>query len=615
MLFPDLPLASYRLGGEAVKIFPGESQNKSIAASLKTISHENALEWTCYLTNTASENSPAITEFYGLDITIPCDAATSVQWNGLKGDDCSSNTFFPIAADILPGGAPCTFAPAGGRSSNTTGFPFFDVTVGDISFTFGLGWPGQWTCSVVRDENGVRITAGQQDCDYYLLPGETVRSVRVLVYSAPGALYDNRLGFRETLRRLNRTYAAAPDTFMQPISCQVFDRYYWNDTNGFRAEAPQIELAKRTAATAGFDTFWVDALWFRDAFPTGVGNYDFEKGFPNGFKPLADVCHQNGLKLMVWFEPERIDIESDTAKKFGNDPDFLLRHEKCDRNLLLNLGNSDAVQWISDTIITFMKENQIDIFRTDYNIDPLPYWQAADVPGRKGITELRYVEGLLKFWDNLWDAFPGLLIDNCSSGGRRLDVETLTRSISMWRSDLGGHNEDPKHRYNTWSQNITVGLSRYLPFHQNQIWSPEAYTTRSAMSEGSSAAFHMLTPDYDPALHAVSLQEVIKYRGWRRCKMLPLTPVTNDEDCWFAYTMTRDNEGCALAFRRDRCADKKFLLKLPEIDTTRAYECELSDEQRRISRFRLSGASLADGITLTCDSDNRESFVLEYRKC
>jgi len=42
-----------------------------------------------------------------------------------------------------------------------------------------------------------------------------------------------------------------------------------------------------------------------------------------------------------------------------------------------------------------------------------------DTPDRQGMTEIRYVEGLYEMWDELRAKHPGLLIDNCASGGRR----------------------------------------------------------------------------------------------------------------------------------------------------------------------------------------------------
>ena len=41
-------------------------------------------------------------------------------------------------------------------------------------------------------------------------------------------------------------------------------------------------------------------------------------------------------------------------------------------------------------------------------------------------------------WDAIRASHPGLIIDDCSSGGRRIDLETLSRSVPLWRSDNAG---------------------------------------------------------------------------------------------------------------------------------------------------------------------------------
>ena len=43
----------------------------------------------------------------------------------------------------------------------------------------------------------------------------------------------------------------------------------------------------------------------------------------------------------------------------------------------------------------------IDLYRQDYNIDPLPFWRNNDAPDRQGITENKYVVGYLAYWDGL----------------------------------------------------------------------------------------------------------------------------------------------------------------------------------------------------------------------
>ena len=75
-------------------------------------------------------------------------------------------------------------------------------------------------------------------------------------------------------------------------------------------------------------------------------------------------------------------------------------------------------------------------YRQDYNTGMLTeYGELTDGENRKGITEIKHIMGLYRLWDTLLSRFPNLVIDNCASGGRRIDIETLSRSIAFFRSD------------------------------------------------------------------------------------------------------------------------------------------------------------------------------------
>ena len=84
---------------------------------------------------------------------------------------------------------------------------------------------------------------------------------------------------------------------------------------------------------------------------------------------------------------------------------------------------------MTDLISKNLIDWDVDIFRNDYNMDPGPRWKKADEPGRTGMTEICATEGLYHFWDELLKRKPDLLIDNCASGGRRIDYETCKRSV------------------------------------------------------------------------------------------------------------------------------------------------------------------------------------------
>ena len=83
-------------------------------------------------------------------------------------------------------------------------------------------------------------------------------------------------------------------------------------------------------------------------------------------------------------------------------------------------------------------------------------WRAEDPPDRQGISEIRYIEGLYQFWSELARRYPGLHIDGCASGGRRMDFEALRHHHGETHTDwLWG---DP-----TAMQSIMHGGNQWLP--------------------------------------------------------------------------------------------------------------------------------------------------------
>ena len=96
------------------------------------------------------------------------------------------------------------------------------------------------------------------------------------------------------------------------------------------------------------------------------------------------------------------------------------------------------------------------------------------------MTEIRYIEGLYAFWDALHEQHPGLLIDNCASGGRRLDLETISRSAALWRSDFQCRPDfNP-----AGMQGQTYGLSSWIPLSAAVTRRSDAYRFRSGLGVG-----------------------------------------------------------------------------------------------------------------------------------
>ena len=174
----------------------------------------------------------------------------------------------------------------------------------------------------------------------------------------------------------------------------------------------------------GFDTHWLDAAWFVGGFPNGVGNWFCKpKEFPNGLKPVTDACHATGMKFVLWFEPERVAEGTQIAREH---PEFVFGGAK---GGLFKLSDPAALRWLTDTLSKDIGDYGLDVYRNDFNMDPLDTWRRNDEPNRQGMTEIRYIEGLYAMWDEFLAKHPGLMIDNCASGGRRIDLEMCMRSI------------------------------------------------------------------------------------------------------------------------------------------------------------------------------------------
>jgi hypothetical protein len=45
------------------------------------------------------------------------------------------------------------------------------------------------------------------------------------------------------------------------------------------------------------------------------------------------------------------------------------------------------------------------------------------------------IKGMYDMWDELRARHPGILLDSCASGGRRIDLEVLSRAVILSRSD------------------------------------------------------------------------------------------------------------------------------------------------------------------------------------
>ena len=600
---------SIKLNGKKLTLLPGLNDlGNGLEANLEYRRVSLRSEFLLLrLTNNGSENSPQITEAKTLDFTF--GTCGTVHYHSLQGDDCGETSFLPIDFDLSEN---YSEEPLLGRSSNTTGFPYFDLSWDCGAAAFGIGWTGQWKKDITLSENGVNVAVGVADCDFCLLPGESVRFPSVLIVRGDEPAETLR-EFRRTIRSDFSPRTRLGDKFRLPIAIQCFDRYF-NQVDGiaqnilWATEEGQKYTVDAAKKLRHIDTLWLDAAWFYKGFPHGVGNFRFSPGFPRGLKPVSDYAHENGMKFVVWFEPERVyegsDLYPQTEKLLMTDPENETR--------LFNLADPESRRWLTDTIISMIRDNGIDVYRQDFNMDPLPYWRANDTENRKGITELKYVEGLYAMWDEILATFPDLWIDNCASGGRRLDLEMSRRSVTLWRSDTGCFPERDDRPITLWNHNQILGLSQYLPYHDCAVWDIDANTVRSTATHGMAANFHIFNPDFDYAQGERVLAEVDEMREYWNGDFYPLTAATLDKSVWSAYQLACGNSGAVYAFRREESKDETQTFAINALDESKNYDITLVDESFAETHLTVSGADLAQGFTFSIPKA-KNSLIMKYR--
>ncbi|MBO4406525.1 MAG: alpha-galactosidase [Clostridia bacterium] len=555
--------------------------------------------------NRGAGKSGTISAVRSLDALFP--AGGEAAFESLTGDDCGACSYNP-RREILSPGKRFAAEPRFGRPADTFAFPFFDLITERGAATFGVGWSGQWRLEIEKNGETVRVAAGLPDVETFLLPGEKIRTARIL-YLSSGDVGASRRAFRRLMLEKFSPRETGTGAYIKlPVALQNFDRYFrknplWDTVEGQRRCAD-------AAAACGMDTLWLDAAWFREGFPGGVGNDEYAPGFPNGTGEVSARAHEKGLRYVQWFEPERANAYSDTLRYHFDDVIVLKGNESV--NNLVNIGEERVRRRVTDMLKRHIREDGIDVYREDFNICPSGYWRTADRPGRRGMTEIRFVEGLYAMWDELLREFPGLLIDNCSSGGRRIDLETCRRAVPLWRSDTGCSSETAEKRVAEWSQNQILGLTRYLPYHSCASYDSSAYAMRSTASGGVACNFDVLSPDFDPQDVRPAVEEVKRLRPYWYGDFYPLTEQSLDEDVWIGWQLSLGDRGAAWFFRRKDCPEESFRPALAAIDPEARYRVILTDEAFEKTEEILSGKELA-GIRLTCPL-RRSSVVLEYEK-
>ncbi|MEW5979443.1 MAG: alpha-galactosidase [Acidobacteriota bacterium] len=398
------------------------------------------IEWQWFLRNDGPSATPVVTRFRPFCLRMSCRGRHAPVLHGTRGGlddsrfppDTWSRWQRACVTEGLPGRGHVA-SSAGGRSSNRD-FPCFVIEETDRKggLFVGIGWSGDWDLRMQRSAELVRFEAGMTNLRLALSPGETVRQPSVLMGRYRG---DVNAAFRD-FRRHIRDYVQPKLNGKTMLPVTSFDNYYgdrgnWTD-QAFLDEMPLAEKAGIEYVV--LDGGWNGGGWdsnFRSLVPY-IGSWELDRRkFPHGFGPVMESAKKHRRKLGIWFDIERAHT---TSLAYQRHPELFSEAE--DRGChILKLELNSAREWAVETISSVVRQLNAKWIRFDFNSDPAAIWAGADTVDRRGLTEIRYLENLYRLMEALIERFPDMIIENCSSGGRRIDLETLRRSHTNWISD------------------------------------------------------------------------------------------------------------------------------------------------------------------------------------
>ena len=583
-------------GGKTSYITLKHKLTKLIAEAETTIYEDNATcEWTVFIKNAGKQNSGVISEFYALDKGFETGKADLYYSNG-SDDEPDDFVLNKRSVSLIPK----TFNSKDGRPTDNY-LSYFNVSGDNTGFVLGIGWSGLWEAVIGKDGENTSVTVKQENFEAYLLPNETVRSPLVSL-----SFYENH----NALKGFN--------SFRKWVTDCVYPENIPDTITMMEVAGPHsISTADQIIDTLNsfgddiynnVDNFWMDAGWYKynTGWHDGVGNWTPDTSrYDNGISELSSYAKTKDCGHVLWYEPERVMRDTILYNAGTENEQWLV--DTGDDHVMWNLADDDAAKYLSEFMAKSLNENGVTVYRQDFNFSPDAYWAKADAEyygGRTGIAENHYVTNLYGFLDYLCENVEGLVIDNCASGGRRLDLEFTRRSFPAWRSD---YNCSYHFDIIESTQSQTYGISFWLPVTGTLAYRGSEYEARSS-----------IIPCILETFATVQTEHFSKYAEQRGLMTQNYCPIENggyskNEIHAMQFSTADGTKGEALIYKRANVNDKEFTFKLNGLNPDEIYE--IYDYDTPEIKTTYTGKELMeDGYKLSLPDGEKAIIIMFVQK-
>lgn len=340
-------------------------------------------------------------------------------------------------------------------------FPFVAVEDRRNGVIWGVMMESQssWQMEVFRDDDCAGISGGIADREFghwmkRLAPGERFVTNRAYISVCRGGLDDIADRLLDAQREALDVPASEEEL---PV---IFNEYC--TTWGCPSQENIFSILE-TVKGRGIDYFVVDCGWFKEE---GV-NWDISMGdyvpskvlFPDGIGNVADKIRSLGMVPGIWFEPENI---GRAAKAYELYTEHMLHRDgkvlTTKSRRFWNMNDPWVREYLREKVIGFLRDKGFGYVKIDYNETVGIGCDHEDSLG-EGLRQ--NMAATADFFKEMRAALPELIIENCASGGNRLEPGFMALSSMASFSDAHECVEIPI---------IAAQLQRLILPRQSQIW-------------------------------------------------------------------------------------------------------------------------------------------------
>ena len=354
------------------------------------------------------------------------------------------------------------FGQAGSMPVNRF-FPFAAIEDRKNHIFWGaqIAHPASWQMEVYRKDNGLALSGGLADRELghwmkHVEPGKNFTTPEAIVSTAQTDSFDIFTG-RLTTAGLVEGFLKAPESEQDlPI---VFNEYCTTWGNPSHENICEIVDAIKGK---GFKYFVIDCGWYKEnGIPWDIGMGDYEVSselFPDGMEKTVQVIKDAGMIPGIWFEIENVG----SASRAYHLTEHLLHKDIVVLTTYFrrfwDMQDPWVDEYLTDKVIGTLKKYGFGYMKIDYNETIGIGCDGAESPGE---ALRKNMEATVLFIEKVKEEVPGIVLENCASGGHRLEPKMMSVMSMASFSDAHECEEIPI---------IAANLHRVIHPTQSQIW-------------------------------------------------------------------------------------------------------------------------------------------------